>query len=122
MGLQAQITDHWDKGSHNHVLYRTRTEPFCHSVYDTCAGCEAKLWTPTTQKTYRLHSAHEMSPRARLRRSSGPDMALRDATRVRVVGVEVDAAMGDEEELFKWNHARDLGCICIMDEAHAWTD
>ena len=94
-GPQEQVTDHWDRGSHNRAWYRIHTEPFCHSVCDTCTGCEVWLLTGMTSGAHRLHSAHEMSPRARLRRSSGSDMALMDATRVRVVGV--DAAMGDEE-------------------------
>ena len=50
--------------------------------------------------TYRLHSAHETSPRARLRRSSDPGMDLMDVT-LRVAGIEVDSAMGDEGGLCK---------------------
>jgi hypothetical protein len=56
-------------------------------------------------RTYRLHSAHEMSPRARLRRSSGSDMALMDATRVRVAGIEVVATMRGEGGWYKHNLA-----------------
>ena len=54
-----------------------------------------------TSGAHRLHSAHEMSPRARLRRTSGSDMALMDATLVRAAGVGDDAGMGDEGGLFK---------------------
>lgn len=42
-----------------------------------------------------------MSPRARLRRSSGSDMALSDATLVRIVGIEVGVVMRDEEGSFE---------------------
>ena len=73
--------------------------PFCHNGCDTCTGCKVLFWTAS--RTYRLHSAHEMSPRARLRRSSASDMALMDATRVRV---EVGVAIGDEEGLDKRGH------------------
>ena len=49
---------------------------------------------------YRLHSAHETSPRARLRRSSDSDMVLMDAT-LRVVDAEVDVAIGGERGLYR---------------------
>ena len=50
---------------------------------------------------YRLHSAHETSPRALLRRSSDSDMALIDET-LRVVGIEIDVAMKETRgELYR---------------------
>lgn len=78
--------------------------PFCHNGYDTCVGCKTLVWTRVVSGTYRLHSAHETSPRARLRRSSDSDMVLMDATRVLVADVEADVAMGNEEGTCKCSH------------------
>jgi len=59
-------------------------------------------------ETYLLHSAHETSPRARLRRSSDSDMVLMDATRVLVADVEADVAMGNEGGTYKCSHGEEV--------------
>ena len=78
--------------------------PFCHNGYDICVECKTLVWIRVVSGTYRLHSAHETPPRARLRRSSDSDMVLMDATRVLVADVEADVAMGNEEGTCKCSH------------------